>query len=131
MARPARPEPDLVSVDLEVSGPDAARIDQVLARPEFTGWTREQWCHEIIQTALRYYVGDAVSAPPKPQPAPEPPRPPQPELPEPELPEPELPEPELPEPEPPVAAERACAHPADARDYTTGTCAACGAILWD
>jgi outer membrane biosynthesis protein TonB len=128
MARPARPEPDLVSVDLEVSGPDAARIDQVLARPEFTGWTREQWCHEIIQTALRYYVGDAVSAPPKPQPAPEPPRPPQPELPEPEPPEPE---PAPPEPEPPVAAERACAHPADARDYTTGTCAACGAILWD
>src|ERR1022692_4315430 len=31
--------------------------------------------------------------------------------------------------EPP--AQPACPHPADARDYQTGTCAACGAILWD
>jgi hypothetical protein len=33
------------------------------------------------------------------------------------------------EPEP--LAELECPHPADARDYQTGTCAACGAILWD
>ncbi len=32
-------------------------------------------------------------------------------------------------PEPPDR--RDCAHPPDARDYQTGTCAACGAILWD
>ena len=32
-------------------------------------------------------------------------------------------------PELPDQAE--CPHPADARDYQTGTCAACGAILWD
>jgi hypothetical protein len=31
--------------------------------------------------------------------------------------------------EPPDQAE--CPHPADARDYQTGTCAVCGAILWD
>jgi hypothetical protein len=24
-----------------------------------------------------------------------------------------------------------CPHPAEARDYQSGTCAACGAILWD
>ncbi|HET9966765.1 MAG TPA: hypothetical protein VFQ68_00935 [Streptosporangiaceae bacterium] len=24
-----------------------------------------------------------------------------------------------------------CSHPAEARDYQSGTCAACGAILWD
>ena len=28
-------------------------------------------------------------------------------------------------------AQPQCSHPADARDYETGTCAACGAILWD
>jgi len=39
------------------------------------------------------------------------------------------PEPAADEPEPPVQAE--CPHPADARDYQSGTCAACGAILWD
>ena len=50
----------------------------------------------------------------------------------------EIPEPERagPEPEPVAAAqpsppEAECPHPADARDYQTGTCAACGAILWD
>ena len=64
MARPARSEPAVVRLGLEVSGPDAARIDEVLARPEFTGWTREQWCYEIIQTALRYYVGEPGRASP-------------------------------------------------------------------
>jgi hypothetical protein len=33
------------------------------------------------------------------------------------------------EPEALIQAE--CPHPADARDYQSGTCAACGAILWD
>ena len=28
-------------------------------------------------------------------------------------------------------AQAECPHPADARDYQSGTCAACGAILWD
>jgi hypothetical protein len=123
---------------LELSGLDAARIDQVLARPEFTGWTREQWCYEIIQTALRYYVGEPASAAPRPQPAPEPPRSPETQR---------SPESPPPEPGPAVAAELepvlepvpepvpervpACPHPAEARDYQTGTCAACGAILWD
>ncbi|HEU5386613.1 MAG TPA: hypothetical protein VFV73_11975 [Streptosporangiaceae bacterium] len=27
--------------------------------------------------------------------------------------------------------EAECSHPAEARDYQSGTCAACGAILWD
>jgi hypothetical protein len=44
-------------------------------------------------------------------------------------PEPDAPEPVADEPEPPVQAD--CPHPADARDYQSGTCAACGAILWD
>ena len=30
-----------------------------------------------------------------------------------------------------VAPASECPHPADARDYQTGTCAVCGAILWD
>ena len=30
-----------------------------------------------------------------------------------------------------VEAEPECSHPAEARDYQSGTCAACGAILWD
>ena len=42
---------------------------------------------------------------------------------------PDAPEPVADEPEPPVQAD--CPHPADARDYQSGTCAACGAILWD
>jgi hypothetical protein len=54
------------------------------------------------------------------------------EEPEPAEPEPAAsvaPEPVADEPEPPVQAD--CPHPADARDYQSGTCAACGAILWD
>src|ERR1700744_5290226 len=69
MARPARPEPATVFLGLEVSGLDAARSDEVLARPEFTGWTREQWCYEIIQTALRYYVANTPSASARQQPS--------------------------------------------------------------
>jgi len=30
-----------------------------------------------------------------------------------------------------VEGEAECLHPAEARDYQSGTCAACGAILWD
>ena len=33
--------------------------------------------------------------------------------------------------EPEVTDQPACSHPADARDYQTGACAVCGAILWD
>src|SRR5271157_6224762 len=64
MARPRRPDSVWVPIGLEVSEADAARIDQVLARPEFAGWTRAEWCREIVRSALRYYVGD--------DPAPEP-----------------------------------------------------------
>jgi hypothetical protein len=122
MARTRLPDPARVPIGLEVSDADAARIDQVLARPEFAGWSRADWCREIIRTALRYYVGDAPGTgrerasarPAVPQPAsPSPPPAPEPRA----------------EPEPPAQPE--CSHPPDARDYQTGACAACGAILWD
>ena len=208
MARPGRTKSESVPIWLKLSEADAAQMDQVLARPEFAGWTKAEWCLEIIQTALRYYTKRPVAepsrerAPERPaasEPEAQPPAPePQLAAPEPELAarEPELaaPEPESaarepesappergspppnrvraapkrqraapkreraapkplradPEPEPeeaapepePVApqatAETAesppqpeCPHPADARDYQTGTCAVCGAILWD
>jgi hypothetical protein len=150
-------------------------MTQVLARPEFAGWTRAEWCLEMIQTALGYYTrprpaagadrerapaaepapaerAPAESAPVEPAPveeaatatteaaeaaeAVEEPEPAEPEPAEPEpaasvAPEPVPDAPELvaDEPEPPVQAD--CPHPADARDYQSGTCAACGAILWD
>ena len=119
MARPTRAESAWVPIGLEVTETDAARIDQVLARPEFAGWSRADWCLEIIRTALRYYGGRPVRqpgqdrAPARPAAAePMPAAPPVPAAPEPP-----------PQPE--------CSHPADARDYQTGSCAACGAILWD
>ena len=59
MAWPELPESARVHIELEVSGVNAARIDEVVTRPEFAGWTRGEWCVEIIRTALRYYVGDA------------------------------------------------------------------------
>ena len=113
MARPRRPESPRVPVGLKVSEADAARIDQVLARPEYAGWTRAEWCREIVRSALRYYVGDGPAGDPGQaraagRPAAEP----------------------VPAP-PESPAQMACPHPADARDYETGTCAACGAILWD
>jgi hypothetical protein len=163
MARAGRTEPDSVSIWLKLSAEDAARMTQVLARPEFAGWTRAEWCLEMIQTALGYYTrprpaagADGERAPaaePAPaEPAPAEPAPAEPapaeeaatateavEEPEPAEPEPavsvapepvpDAPEPVADEPEPPVQAE--CPHPADARDYQSGTCAACGAILWD
>jgi hypothetical protein len=201
MARPGRTESESVPIWLKLSEDDAAQMEQVLARPEFAGWTKAEWCLEIIQTALRYYTKrpvvepgrarpptrPAATEPESPPPAPEPPPPaPEPELaaPEPELaaPEPESaprergspppnrvraapkrqraapkrertapkplradpePEPEEAAPEPEPVAPQAtaataesppqpeCPHPADARDYQTGTCAVCGAILWD
>ena len=155
MARAGRTEPDSVSIWLKLSAEDAARMTQVLTRPEFAGWTRAEWCLEMIQTALGYYTrprpaagADGERAPAaepapaepaaaesarvkEPEPAePEPARSAAPEL-VPDAPEPvaDAPEPVADEPEPPVQAE--CPHPADARDYQSGTCVACGAILWD
>jgi len=134
MARAAQTEPDSVSIWLKLSGEDAARMTQVLARPEFAGWTRAEWCLEMIQTALGYYTRPRPAAGPGRAPAAEPePEAAEPEAtgPEPAGPEPaaDEPEPVLDEPEPRVQAD--CSHPADARDYQSGTCAACGAILWD
>ena len=186
MARAGRTEPDSVSIWLKLSAEDAARMTQVLTRPEFAGWTRAEWCLEMIQTALGYYTrprpaagadGEraqaAEPAPAEPAPAeesatatteaveeteaaeteaaeteaaeteaaeaeaaeaeaaeaeaagsvaPEP-------VPDALEPVPDALEPVADEPEPPVQAD--CPHPADARDYQSGTCAACGAILWD
>jgi hypothetical protein len=168
MAWPELPDPARVRIELEVSGVDAARIDEVVTRPEFAGWTRGEWCVEIIRTALRYYVGDAPAGDRGPEAAG------QPVAGQRETPatssnqtattaaladgsSPDGPDsPGRPvaaasqpvaDPEPvanrqsaaefqsePTAEQRApveCAHPAGARDYETGTCAACGAILWD
>jgi len=132
MARSRLPDTASVPIVLRisVSEDDVAQIDEVLARPEFTDWSRSEWCREIIRTALRYYMRKSGapevraapaqnSAPPAPAPDPLPPDPLPPEADE------VAPEP----PEPPVRA--GCSHPQDARDYQTGTCAACGAILWD
>jgi hypothetical protein len=158
MARAGRTEPDSVSIWLKLSAEDAARMTQVLARPEFAGWTRAEWCLEMIQTALGYYTRPRPAAgadgerAPAAEPAPAEPAPVEeaatattdaaeaaPAEAEPEEAEPagsvapellpDAPEPVADEPEPPVQAD--CPHPADARDYQSGTCAACGAILWD
>jgi hypothetical protein len=166
MARAGRTEPDSVSIWLKLSAEDAARMTQVLTRPEFAGWTRAEWCLEMIQTALGYYTRPRPAPGPDGERAPaaepaqaepaqaesapaetattattevaEEPEPAEPEA-EPAEPEPagsvapepgpDAPEPVADEPEPPVQAD--CPHPADARDYQSGTCAACGAILWD
>lgn len=146
MARPRRPESARVPIGLKVSDADAARIDQVLARPEYAGWTRAEWCREIIRSALRYYVGDDDPAgdPGQARVAGRP------AAAEPVSPSQSLPrmaassaapvtgaslaDPPGSEPVPAaleVPVQTACPHPADARDYETGTCAACGAILWD
>ena len=140
MARPGRTEPDSVSIWLKLSEEDAARMTQVLARPEFAGWTRAEWCLEMIQTALGYYTrprpaapaADRESAPPA-EPARSVAEAPVPDEPEPVLAAPEAAadEPEAAADEPEAAAQAECPHPADARDYQSGTCGACGAILWD
>jgi hypothetical protein len=140
MARAGQTEPDSVSIWLKLSGEDAARMTQVLARPEFAGWTRAEWCLEMIQTALGYYTRPRPAAGPGRAPAAEP----EPAAAEPEAAElvPDEPEarvddkaladePELVADELERPAQAECPHPADARDYQSGTCAACGAILWD
>jgi hypothetical protein len=125
-------------------------MEKVLARPEFAGWTKAEWCLEIIQTALRYYTKTRPAAEAAPGPAPEAAGPVEPEpkpvraaaapmkpVPlgpadpetEPVAAEPVAVEPVAEVPEPADQAD--CPHPADARDYQTGTCAVCGAILWD
>jgi hypothetical protein len=203
MARRGKTESSSVPIWLKLSDVDAAQLERVLARPEFAGWTRAEWCLEIIQTALRYYArrdaadepgqkrASARPAPAASEPAPAAPEPapaasepaptaakpkraapkprraaprarpaaPRAERPAPERAAPEraaperagrrraVPEPAAPErptparavpepdateaapPEPLEAPE--CSHPAEARDYQTGTCGACGAILWD
>ena len=72
MARAGQTEPDSVSIWLKLSGEDAARMTQVLARPEFAGWTRAEWCLEMIQTALGYYTRPRPTAGPGRAPAAEP-----------------------------------------------------------
>jgi hypothetical protein len=169
MACPELPDSARVRIELDISGVDAARIDEAVTRPEFAGWTRGEWCVEIIRTALRYYVGDAPAGDRGPEAAEQsvagqseapatppsnqtataatpaggssPDGPDSPGRPVAAASEPVAnPEP-MANPEPtaefqsePTAehgAPPACAHPAGARDYETGTCAACGAILWD
>jgi len=141
MARPGRTETDSVSIWLKLSEEDAARMTQVLARPAFAGWTRAEWCLEMIQTALGYYTrprpaagadpGRAPAAAPAPAADPAPAAERAAAEPEPAVAEPAATaaEPVPDELEPRAQAD--CPHPADARDYQSGTCAACGAILWD
>jgi hypothetical protein len=134
MAGSRLPDPVRVPIGLRVSEADAAEIDQVLARPEFAGWSRAEWCLEIVRSALRYYVGDSSSSNGDRAPA---------AAPEPVSAGPSAQvqvssSPAAPSGsdeldvavlEPP--AQRECRHPADARAYQTGSCAVCGAILWD
>jgi hypothetical protein len=156
MARTKVPDKARVPIGLKVSEADATQIDQVLLRPEFAGWTRAEWCREIIRTALRYYAGDppppdpgrarAAAQPAAAQPAaaqPVPPSPPPPAAAGPAAPAARRsdaagesaavadgPGPDGLGPlESPAQAD--CPHPADARDYERGACGACGAILWD
>ena len=144
MAR-AKPEESVrVPIGLKVSEADAARAPRLSARPEFVGWTRSEWCREIIRSALRYYVGDdaapepdqARSAAPSVAPRPAPPsQPPLPRSPAPAVNTssaaiaPTSGEPTPAAPGSPAQPE--CPHPPAARDYETGTCTACGAVLWD
>ena len=64
MARHKLADSAHVPIRLKVSEADAARIDEVLTRPEFAGWTRPEWCREIIRSALRYYVAGAPAPDP-------------------------------------------------------------------
>ena len=146
MARPRRPDSVWVPIGLKVSEADAARIDQVLARPEYAGWTRAEWCREIVRSALRYYVGeDPVTDPGEARVTERPAaaaqispgqaasRPaagsPVPAVSASDQAAPLGGSEAVPAAPPPSQPE--CSHPADVRDYETGTCAACGAILWD
>ena len=146
MARRKGQDSRHVTIGVKVSEADAAGIDEVLTRAEFAGWTRAEWCREVVRSALRYYVGDArapdadlarasarlAAAPPvapSPQPRPVPTAGPVPAA------GPVLTAAGGPRPgsgdEPERPAQPECAHPANARDYDTGTCAACGAVFWD
>jgi hypothetical protein len=146
MARPRRSESARTPIGLEVSEADAARIDQVLSRPEFATWTRAEWCLEIVRSALRYYVGeDAVTdngsarilarSPAAEQASPGPAE----SHATAQSPVPAVRTPDTAGPSDvggslsaaPESSVGACSHPRDARDYETGVCAACGAILWD
>jgi len=153
MARTKLPDKARVTIGLKVSEADATQIDQVLTRPEFAGWTRAEWCREIVRTALRYYAADppppgaAQPAPPGPPPpaaatSPAPAGPPVPAARRPDAagepaadgagePGPHGLEPPEPLESPASPAPADCPHPPDARDYERGACAACGAILWD
>ena len=159
MARRKGQDSAKVTIGVKVSEADAAGIDEVLTRPEFAGWTRSEWCREIVRSALRFYVGDArapdadqarasarlAAAPPvasSPPPVASSPPPVPTSVPAPaSVPAPtSVPAPVLTatgEPGPSVRdkperpAQTECPHPANARDYDTGTCAACGAVLWD
>ena len=144
MARTRLPDTARVPIGLKVSEADAAQIDQVLARPEFEGWSRSEWCVEIIRSALRYYAADppapeagqapdpAREADPEPQAGNEPAPSPAADGLKPAVSEaPPEPKAAAPEPMTEPLARPDCPHPPDARDYQTGTCAACGAILWD
>ena len=163
MARTKLPDKARVTIGLKVSEADATQIDQVLTRPEFAGWTRAEWCREIVRTALRYYSADppppgpgraraaagpaaSQTAPPAPPPpaaaAAAPAAPPVPAARRPDAageaaaggagePGPGGPEPLEPLESPESLDPADCPHPADARDYERGACAACGAIIWD
>ena len=144
MARRKGQDSANVTIGVKVSEADAAAIDEVLTRPEFAGWTRSEWCREIVRSALRFYVGEArapdadqarasarlatappVASSPPPVPASVPAPAPAPVLTATGEPGPSVRD----KPERPAQTE--CPHPANARDYDTGTCAACGAVLWD
>jgi hypothetical protein len=143
MARRKGQDSRHVTIGVKVSEADAAGIDEVLTRPEFAGWTRSEWCREIIRSALRFYVGDArapdadrarasarlATPPPAPsqQPVPVPAAAAAPAAATGSPPSPAV----EPQDAPERSAQAECPHPANARDYDTGTCGACGAILWD
>jgi hypothetical protein len=143
MARTKVPDKARVPIGLKVSEADATQIDQVLLRPEFAGWTRAEWCREIIRTALRYYAGDppppdpgrarATAQPATAQPATAQPVPPPPPAAGESAAAAGQPGPDGLQPPAPLGspAPAGCPHPADARDYERGACGACGAILWD
>jgi len=137
MARTKLPDKARVTIGLKVAEAEATQIDQVLTRPEFAGWTRAEWCREIVRTALRYYAADPpppdpsrARAPARPAAAePVPPSPPPAMAASPPVPAPRGPDAVGESQESPAPAD--CPHPADARDYERGACAACGAIIWD
>ena len=154
MARRKGQDSANVTIGVKVSEADAAAIDEVLTRPEFAGWTRSEWCREIVRSALRFYVGEArapdadqarasarlatappvaSSPPPVPASVPAPASAPE-SVPAP-APAPVLTATGEPGPrvrdKPERPAQTECPHPTNARDYDTGTCAACGAVLWD